>query len=273
MYGTPLQRREFAGFEVTEARYEPSATVGAHEHEHSTITIVVDGVCREQLRRGAEDLTAASVLIKPPGVRHRNDVGREGSRAVFIAPSAASAAAPDGVPWLVTSVAHLRSDRVAALGRRIRAELWDEAGGDSLVAEESILEILQSALQRPALRVGPAPSWLERTRQRLADDFVTPPSIWRLAEEAGVHPTYLGRAFCRHYGVRPGQFVHRMRIDWAAGKLAGSTTAIATIAIHAGFADQSHFGRIFKRFTGLSPAAYRRAWSGGSFDDRPSKVA
>jgi AraC-like DNA-binding protein len=56
-----------------------------------------------------------------------------------------------------------------------------------------------------------------------------------------------------------GSYVRRLRLDWAARELVRSETSLAGVALEAGFADQSHFTRFFKRHTGLTPQAYRRA--------------
>jgi transcriptional regulator GlxA family with amidase domain len=50
-----------------------------------------------------------------------------------------------------------------------------------------------------------------------------------------------------------------LRLTWAAGRLTDSDDGIAQIALDAGFYDQSHFTRTFKRHFGLTPLAYRRA--------------
>lgn len=50
-----------------------------------------------------------------------------------------------------------------------------------------------------------------------------------------------------------GEYVRRLRVDYAARRLVGSTSSIADIATAVGFADQSHFSRVFLRITGLSP--------------------
>ena len=84
-----------------------------------------------------------------------------------------------------------------------------------------------------------------------------------LAASAGVHPDHLARAFRLRFGVPLGTYVRRLRLDWAAGQLSGGgDVAIVHIALNAGFADQSHFTRAFKRHTGLTPAEYRRVFGG-----------
>ena len=55
-----------------------------------------------------------------------------------------------------------------------------------------------------------------------------------------------------------GEYVRRQRIALACRSLAESDMPLADVAIEAGFADQSHFTRTFKRQLGVTPAAYRR---------------
>jgi AraC family transcriptional regulator len=74
-----------------------------------------------------------------------------------------------------------------------------------------------------------------------------------------VHPAHLSRAFRTYFKVSVGSYVRRLRLDWAREELARSTTSLATVALAAGFADQSHFTRAFKRHTGLTPQRFRRS--------------
>lgn len=55
-----------------------------------------------------------------------------------------------------------------------------------------------------------------------------------------------------------GSYVRGLRLEWAARELVQSEAPLARVASGAGFADQSHFTRFFKRQFGITPNAYRR---------------
>ncbi len=89
------------------------------------------------------------------------------------------------------------------------------------------------------------------------DRFQESISLAAVAELADVHPVSLARAFRRTYHCTVGDYVRRLRIELACQKLTGSDASLVEIALSAGFSEQSHFSRTFKRLTGLTPSEYR----------------
>lgn len=101
------------------------------------------------------------------------------------------------------------------------------------------------------------PKWLERVRNILEQRFAEPYKLSEIAAEAGVHPVHLAREFRKYYGYSVGEYLRRVRIEYACRELMGSNAAVTNIAFAAGFADQSHFSRTFKRLCGTTPGRYR----------------
>ena len=56
---------------------------------------------------------------------------------------------------------------------------------------------------------------------------------------------------------RVGEYGRRARIEWAAAQIAAGDRPLAEIAAEAGFADQSHFTRLFRRYLGTTPGRFR----------------
>ena len=83
-----------------------------------------------------------------------------------------------------------------------------------------------------------------------------------IARTVGVHPVYLAQVFRQVYGCTISAYLCRRRLEYACAELRYSRAPIAEIALTAGFYDQGHFSRTFKRVLGLTPSEYRRREGG-----------
>lgn len=73
----------------------------------------------------------------------------------------------------------------------------------------------------------------------------------------GASPTHLVRAFTREHGVPPHRYLTGRRVDLARRLLLDGHPP-AEVAVAAGFYDQAHLGRHFRRLVGTTPARYAR---------------
>ncbi len=89
--------------------------------------------------------------------------------------------------------------------------------------------------------------------------IATAPTVRQLCTVAEMSPYRLDRRFRRIFGLSTGQWMLKMRIDHARHELVSTELPIATVALNAGYADQSAFTRQFRLTTGMSPSAFRRA--------------
>jgi AraC family transcriptional regulator len=101
--------------------------------------------------------------------------------------------------------------------------------------------------------------WLEKARAILEQEFAEQPTLSSIAAKVGVHPVHLAREFRRRYGSSVGEYVRKLRLEFACHQLVMSDDPPVKIATAAGFVDQSHFSRTFKRFLGITPGKYRAA--------------
>ncbi len=99
-------------------------------------------------------------------------------------------------------------------------------------------------------------------------NIAVPPSVPELAELAGMSRYQLDRRMVQVFGLTTGQWLVKLRIDFAERLLSETDAPIATIAVDAGYADQSAFTRQFRQATGLSPRKYRQARRSSSKGDR-----
>ncbi len=92
-------------------------------------------------------------------------------------------------------------------------------------------------------------------------------SSWRNWNRTSRSIVWLPNASCRHpfarafrqtTGMPPHRWLLARRVDRAKELLAASPMRLADIALACGFADQSHFTKVFTRMAGTSPGAWRR---------------
>jgi len=168
------------------------------------------------------------------------------------------------------------------LGLRIAYELVKLHRGaidlQSIPGAGSIVHIrlpLKAARQQPAAppTLAPLPdpdealpAHLSRlTRQSAAylrQHFDRPLSRRELAGELGVNEHYLSRVFRRELGLTPWQYLTRHRIRQAQRLLRSSHATVTEIASQVGYNDAAYFSRVFRKETGQSPRAFRRATAG-----------
>src|SRR5262245_39314346 len=131
-----------------------------------------------------------------------------------------------------------------------------------LLADGFVLELVSGLLPVVGRRRRGQPRWLQIVLELLEDEPPRRLSLSAVAREVGLHPVYVSRAFRELTGQTLSERLTQLRIRYAVRQLAASDAPLTEIALAAGFADQSHFTRVFKRETGTTPAAFRRTSAG-----------
>jgi AraC family transcriptional regulator len=83
--------------------------------------------------------------------------------------------------------------------------------------------------------------------------------LTELAALAGMSAHYFSELFKQSVHVSPHQYVLRRRIERARNLLGDPAITVFEAAVRSGFADQSHFTKIFRRVVGVTPTGYRAA--------------
>lgn len=139
---------------------------------------------------------------------------------------------------------------VRAMARRVCAATSEEIDA-AVVAREMPLLLRAFSLAGSATRLQAVCARIERQ----------PGQAWpveRIAAEVGVSGSRVHALFRHAFGLSPQAWLSSCRLRWARGQLAGTDLAIAQIAQHAGYSEQSALTRALRRDWGMSPAQYRR---------------
>jgi AraC family transcriptional regulator len=257
-YGQITKSREVGGFVLTETTYRPGVRTPRHSHELGYLYTVLDGSFTESLGRSDREGQPLTLALRPAGEPHSHGCGPRGARLLNLYPISLDRF--EGFSNILREPDDIRGAAVPWLVSRLYREFQRTDGASSLAIEGLALEILAEASRSPAApgECRP-PRWLERTRDLIRDRFSENLTLDELAEAAGVHPSYLARVFRVQYQCTVGEYVRQLRVEFACRVISRSDAPLAAIALEAGFADQSHFTKTFKRLTGVTPGQYRSA--------------
>jgi AraC-like DNA-binding protein len=106
-------------------------------------------------------------------------------------------------------------------------------------------------------RGGLSPVRTQRICEYITSNLDQNISLEALAEIAGLSTHHFARAFKQSVGMPPHCYVLQRRIERAQHMLVSTQLPLSEIALSAGFSDQSHLARHFRRMTGLSPSLVR----------------
>lgn len=238
--------------------YRAGLRQGTHHHHHPTVSLLFRGSLRETARRTEEPVEGLALVVKPAGTRHSDDFGPTGASLLQI-----------NLPGSAHDDAELHAG--------LRQWRWIRGGAPLLAAVELLRTVALSgpgesgaldAAREVLATLGPAapaaaPGWLPEVAEYLREAVRQgrQPRVPDAAAVAAIHPVHLTRVFRRQFGCTVSAYIRRLRVQQAARLLAGQQP-LARIAAHAGFADQSHCTREFRRETRLRPAEYRALITG-----------
>lgn len=101
-------------------------------------------------------------------------------------------------------------------------------------------------------------------QERMAKDIMTQQmskglSIAQIASKCSLSRSHFSRAFKKSTGYSPRDWFLQMRMERGKALLLEGRVSISQISLDCGFADQSHFTRVFTRFVGSTPSVWRRS--------------
>ena len=99
---------------------------------------------------------------------------------------------------------------------------------------------------------------VKKALEFIREHYEAPISLQDAADAAEVNPAYLSYLFKQEMKIGFSNYVQELRIDCAKKLLSETNCKVKDVALRSGFGDYHYFSKIFKKFTGLSPAEYRK---------------
>ena len=257
-HGDTTAERILAGVRLMENTYPSDLRLAKHSHPDACFSLLLSGAYAESYGPRDLDWQPRTVGFNPPEEQHSSRFSRLGARFFIVELNEAWLARARSQSIRLEGSATLTSGPLLWLANRLYHEFRfpDEASG--LAVEAIVLEMMAEFARSGRVRKK-TPPWMRQVEELMRSRYAEPLTLGEIAGAVDIHPVHLARAFRRHHRSTVGDYLRRLRVEAAASKLAGSSEPLSAIGTAAGFADQSHFSRVFKRLTGLTPAAYRQA--------------
>jgi AraC family transcriptional regulator len=245
-------RRVAGAYAVSRCRYLPSCALGTHAHGEDRIVLTLLGAFDSKYAQRTFALDAWSAIYRPAEIEHR-DTYPDASVCLAIHVPAGERRHSDTFA--------VSDEELPSITRRLSAEL-DATDASAELVIEGLSAQIAGRLLSSCERSLPSRKWLRQVRDRLEDEYAHPPTLAAIALRVDRATSYVANAFKRTYGKSIGEYVRDVRI-WRTRKLVEDRSiSLADVAQHAGFADQSHFARLFKRHFRVTPGEYRRRAGG-----------
>lgn len=235
-----------------------------HRHDTYAIGITTHGVQSFRYRGTRRACLAGQMHVLHPDELHDGAAGTPdgfGYRIVYVDP-ALILAALDGRPLPFVADPVVTAAAIDPVLRQGLVDLDVPLGDLEIVELVTGLADMLGRLDRSASPRGtggrlPVEA-LEQVRRLIADDPATRHAAAALEAVSGLDRWTLARQFRRAFGTSPSRYRTMRQLDLVRAAMQRGL-ALSEAALDAGFADQSHMSRAFKRGYGLTPARWAGA--------------
>jgi AraC family transcriptional regulator len=245
------------GLTVSTVTLDAGLAFASHAHDRDQLCVVLEGRYEERDAAGVVALRPGSVLWRRAGKVHSNRVGMHDVEVVL------ADIEPDRSRRLRLHSTGCDAYFLPGTFDEIYRELLFEARRSdpaSRLALEALVCLLAARIGRRCKLPVPAamPEWLSAAAELIRSEYSEKLTLSQVAAASGVHRATVAVGFRRYFGKSVGDYITDLRVAHALQELEKTRRPIAEIALEAGFYDESHMGRVFRRRFRVSPGALRR---------------
>ena len=204
-----------------------------------------------------------TIMFHRHGVEHGDDKGNQGDHFFCFELDADLIARLEQYGRVPDKIVDCQGGDLTWLTLRIFREIKAPRACSALAIEGLTLTMLAELVSTRTLDRSRPPRWLCQAVDRLRAEFNQELTIERIANDVGVHPFHFSKVFRRFHGQTVGEFIKRLIVQFSCRQLFDPDVELSSVALSAGFGDQSHFTRSFKELTGMTPGSFRAAVKSG----------
>lgn len=247
-----------------------------HSHDFIELTYIHTGEGVHILNGERTHFRARDVLFTPPSMEHSfADAGTHDQTSIALYPEfftahslAASAEALSAVvrsrKYTISLLPDQADDMERAIEIMFREYMFKQHRYEriiALTASHAIAVVERSLAEKRSTlsRFKDMPPPLYAALMKIESEYHMLGESTAVADDSAVSAKHLIRLFKKHLKVTPLQYLNRVRVEKCCELMSAKDIAVADAAYRTGFNDLANFNRLFKRFTGMTPTAFRTA--------------
>ena len=251
-YGSVDGRYETPNAVLSEVNHDAPRTLPEHDHALAYFCMLISGDYVETIAGREFNYELFEVGFHPARTPHRDAIGHSGGR--FLCLEVRSEPLTAAEVRIHDAPALLPSDVSLQLLRTYRC--FSAGLLSPLVLESVVWELCGDQSDQTPVPERRYPRWVRQCLDLVEDECASALTLTDVAARVGVHPVHLSREFRRRFHQTLGEYAHKVRVRRACAMMKRETTPLALVASSVGFADQSHFCRVFKALVGCTPSAF-----------------
>lgn len=257
--GKSVRRIDLGGLGLALTQYPSDQRQPWHEHENPTLFLLLEGDFIDKSGAlGERTLATFDMVCHPSGARHAGEAGPRGRAGLNIEPTSEWLRRYGLEPRHVGEYRVQRCPTSSLHGLKLALALMEGDAALLPVADDIVLDSVLPLLSLRETRRFESKAWFQKLENYLEQSDLRECSLRRMAEALAVHPVYLARVFRRQFGCSLGEYVLRRRLVHAAETVLRHGGSLGEAAHRAGFSDQAHLTRMFRREIGRTPRAMRQ---------------
>ncbi|MGI8617787.1 MAG: AraC family transcriptional regulator [Gemmatimonadaceae bacterium] len=248
------------GFSLYMGVHPQGTELPRHSHDDPTLCYVLRGRFTEYIGGQAVDCLSDSLKVTPAGETHSNLFAADETHGLRIDVDRGRFTESRHIHELLDERIHVSGAHAGSIVNRLLVEL--DAGDESAaIAVEGLLLELLATLARDSVpaTASSMPNWLREADEMIRELYSSRIALGAVARAVGVAPATLARSYRSAFRITVGERIRELRIERAVRDLLESEEPLSSVALRAGFYDQSHFTNLFRRRFGVTPAQYRLA--------------
>jgi AraC family transcriptional regulator len=258
-FGSSRKEIYLNGLTVVESAYYGITDCPWHYHENAYFAFTTSGNLIEKYKQKELILSTGSLMYHHSQEPHCNSRYAPYVSALHIDIDPKWFEQYDVKAPRPNGFVELRSPDLKVLFTRLLIDSRLSGSEQKLSIETALVQAFNAMLRLKEYTTETQPAWQQKIKELLYAKWNEPVSLLSLAAQVQLHPVYLCQQFPKVFHCTIGEYIRQIKIEKATEWLMQhSTVSLTSLAYDCGFADQSHFIRIFKKQMGYTPLHFRK---------------